>query len=59
MSRVGKLPIPIPQGVSFEVSQANHVTVKGPKGTLDLALDPDITVGQQDGELVVERPTDQ
>ena len=59
MSRVGKLPVALPKGVSVEVSQANHVTVKGPKGTLDLQVDPDITVTQQDGELVVERPTDQ
>jgi|SRR5690606_19671675 len=59
MSRVGKLPIAIPKGVTVEVSKANHVTVKGPKGTLDLQVDPDITVSQDDGTLVVERPTDQ
>jgi large subunit ribosomal protein L6 len=59
MSRVGKLPITLPKGVTVEVSKANHVTVKGPKGALDLAVDPDIAVSQQDGALVVERPTDQ
>jgi large subunit ribosomal protein L6 len=59
MSRVGKLPIPIPKGVTVEVSKANHITVKGPKGTLGLQVDPDITVTQNDGELAVERPTDQ
>ena len=59
MSRVGKLPIAIPQGVTIEVSKANHVVVKGPKGTLDLQVDPDIDVNQNDGELTVERPTDQ
>jgi large subunit ribosomal protein L6 len=59
MSRVGKLPITLPKGVTVEVSKANHVTVKGPKGTLGLGVDPDIAVSQQDGALVVERPTDQ
>ena len=59
MSRVGKLPIPIPDGVTVEVSKTNHVTVKGSKGTLDLQVDPELTVEQRDGTLVVERPTDQ
>jgi large subunit ribosomal protein L6 len=45
--------------VTIEVSKSNHVTVKGPKGTLDLQLDPDLSVSQSDGELVVERPTEQ
>jgi len=59
MSRVGKLPITLPKGVTVEVSKSNHVTVKGPKGTLDLQVDPDIAVTQNDGQLLVERPTDQ
>ena len=59
MSRIGKLPIAIPEGVTVEVSSSNHVTVKGPKGALDLQVDPDISVEQRDGALVVERPTEQ
>ena len=49
----------VPQGVSVDVSDANVVTVKGPKGTLGLRVDPDIDVAVEDGELAVTRPTDQ
>ena len=59
MSRIGNLPISIADGVSVDVSDKNHVTVKGPKGQLGLQADPDITVEQQDGEIVVSRPTEQ
>lgn len=59
MSRIGKLPIALPDGVTVNVAENNHVTVKGPKGQLDLQVDPDISVEQQDGELLVTRPTDQ
>jgi large subunit ribosomal protein L6 len=59
MSRIGKLPIEVPSGVSVSVSPKNRVTVKGPKGELDLAVDPDIQVGEEDGTYVVSRPTDQ
>ena len=59
MSRIGKLPIPLVDGVSIDVSDKNYVTVKGPKGELDLRVDPDMTVEQQDGEIIVSRPTDQ
>ena len=59
MSRIGKQPIPIPDGVSVTISGKNHAVVKGPKGELDLAVDPELTVSEQDGEIVVERPTDQ
>ena len=59
MSRIGKQPIPISDGVSFDVSAKNHVTVKGPKGQLELDVDPDLTVEEQDGEIVVTRPTEQ
>jgi large subunit ribosomal protein L6 len=57
MSRVGRVPIPVPQGVQVEVDK-NVVTVRGPKGTLTRELHPDITVEQQDGNIVVSRPTD-
>ncbi len=58
MSRIGKLPIELPQGVSVTVSEKNDVTVKGPLGTLGLAVDPDITVSVEDGTLTVARPSE-
>lgn len=59
MSRIGKLPITIPGGVTVQVSDNNVVTVKGPKGELKQALDPDITVNIENGILSVVRPSDQ
>ncbi|WP_205501710.1 50S ribosomal protein L6 [Rufibacter psychrotolerans] len=59
MSRIGKLPITLPQGVEVLVNQDNLVTVKGPKGTLSSQVDTDITVAIEDGVLTVTRPTEQ
>ncbi len=59
MSRVGKAPIAIPSGVTITVSNENLVTVKGPKGELSQQVDADITVAQQDSQLVVQRPSEQ
>ena len=59
MSRIGKAPISLPSGVSFEISSGNLVTVKGPKGTLTQQIDPDLSCKVEDGVLTVERPTDQ
>jgi large subunit ribosomal protein L6 len=59
MSRVGKLPIKLPQGVSLMVQPDNTVVVKGPKGELAQAVNPDITVEINDGIVVVSRPTEQ
>ncbi|HEX8022165.1 50S ribosomal protein L6 [Mucilaginibacter sp.] len=59
MSRVGKAPIALPQGVTVTVSADNVVTVKGPKGQLQQAIDSDITIAQEDGQLLVQRPSDQ
>jgi large subunit ribosomal protein L6 len=59
MSRVGKAPIELPKGVTFTISADNVVTVKGPKGELQQAIDSDITVEQEEGNLVVKRPSDQ
>lgn len=59
MSRVGKAPIALPQGVTITVSADNVVTVKGPKGQLQQAIDSDITIAQEDGQLLVQRPSDQ
>ena len=59
MSRVGKAPIAIPAGVTLTVSEGNLVTVKGPKGELHQQVDADITVAQEDGNIVVQRPSEQ
>jgi large subunit ribosomal protein L6 len=58
MSRIGKLPIAIPQGVDISMS-SNIITVKGKKGTLSQAVDTDITVKIENGQVLVTRPTDQ
>lgn len=59
MSRIGKLPITIPSGVEISVSAENVVTVKGPKGSLSERVDPEMIVKVEDGQLLVERPTEQ
>lgn len=58
MSRIGKLPIPVPAGVTVTVDEDNLVTVKGPKGTLSQKVNKDITVSEENGVLHVTRPTD-
>jgi large subunit ribosomal protein L6 len=59
MSRIGKLPISIPKGVTVTVDKDNSVTVKGPKGELYQKVDPDIKVEINDGRVVLSRPTNQ
>ena len=60
MSRIGKQPISIPSGVTFNFSKENNkVTVKGPKGELYQAIDPDFIVKFENGIVELERPTDQ
>ncbi|SKB79025.1 large subunit ribosomal protein L6 [Sphingobacterium nematocida] len=59
MSRIGKAPIAIPSGVSISVSDKNLVTVKGPKGELTQKVDSDISVKEEDGNIIVSRPTEQ
>jgi large subunit ribosomal protein L6 len=58
MSRIGKLPIPVPSGVDVTIN-GRDVTVKGPKGTLSHTIVEPITVTQSDGALIVERPDDE
>ena len=58
MSRIGKLPITVPAGVTVNVDENNTVTVKGPQGTLSQAVSPDITLKQEGNILTLERPTD-
>ncbi|MDH6307316.1 large subunit ribosomal protein L6 [Dysgonomonas sp. PFB1-18] len=59
MSRIGKLPISLPAGVSITVGKDNVVTVKGPKGELSQEVNPDIKVSVEDGTLSVTRPSDE
>jgi len=59
MSRIGKMPIQLPQGVTLTLKPDNSVTVKGPKGELSQAIDPDIKVEISNGEVVLTRPTEQ
>lgn len=59
MSRIGKMPITLPKGVTFSVSPANEVTVKGPKGQLTQKVDSDISFSVEEGQVVVNRPTNQ
>src|SRR5215218_6335240 len=58
MSRVGRAPITVPSGVDVAVA-GSHVTVKGPKGTLERDIPAPITVRSDDGVVVVERPNDE
>ena len=58
MSRIGKMPITVPAGVTVNVDENNLVTVKGPKGTLTQQVNPDITLKQEGNVLTLERPTD-
>jgi len=58
MSRIGKLPVVIPAGVTVEIKDNNLVTVKGPKGTLEKAFARELTLEQNNGEVVVKRPND-
>ncbi len=59
MSRIGKQPITLPAGVSVNVTPANEVIVKGPKGELKQSLNSDITVSVEDNTLSIARPSDQ
>lgn len=57
MSRIGKKPIPVPQGVDVKIN-GNTVMVKGPKGQMEKEFHRDMIIKLEDGKLVVERPTD-
>ncbi len=59
MSRIGKLPITIPSGVTITISDKNLVTVKGSRGELKQQVDPDIIVKVENNLLLVQRPTEQ
>ena len=59
MSRIGKLPIEVPAGVTINVTKENLVTVKGSRGELKQQVDPDIIVKVENNVLLVQRPTEQ
>ena len=59
MSRIGNLPVEIPQGVTIDIASDNVITVKGPVGELTQKIDPDIKVKVEDGVLTISRPTEQ
>lgn len=59
MSRIGKLPIAVPSGVTIKLTPNNIVSVKGPKGELTKKIDPDMVIKSTDAEVLVERPTNQ
>jgi large subunit ribosomal protein L6 len=57
MSRIGRMPIPIPQGVTVDIHKSN-VRVKGPKGEISRDFDPDMQINLEDNQIVIQRPTD-
>ncbi len=57
MSRIGNKPIPVPKNVTVEID-GQTVRVKGPRGSLEQSFRPDVTIEQQDGQIIVGRPTD-
>lgn len=58
MSRIGRMPIAIPAGVTVEVAENNKVTVKGPKGTIERVMPEQMGIKVEDGKVIVTRPND-
>ena len=58
MSRIGKMPIAIPAGVTVDIAENNKVTVKGPKGTLERIMAPEMEIKVEGAEITVSRPND-
>ena len=58
MSRIGRHPVAVPAGVTVEIAENNHVTVKGPKGTLERTLPSEMDIKVEGSEVVVTRPND-
>lgn len=57
MSRIGRMPIPVPEGVTVSI-KGNRVTVSGPKGDLSRSFDQDMSISLQDNQIIVSRPSD-
>jgi large subunit ribosomal protein L6 len=58
MSRIGRMPIAVPAGVTVEIAENNQVTVTGPKGTLSRVLPAEMEIKQEGEEIIVSRPND-
>ena len=58
MSRIGRMPIAVPAGVTVDIAENNHVTVKGPKGTLERTLPSEMEIKLEGSEVIVTRPND-
>ena len=58
MSRIGRLPVKIPAGVTVEIAENNKVTVTGPKGTLERELPTEMEIKKEGEEIIVTRPND-
>lgn len=58
MSRIGKSPINLPEGVSLDIAKDNMVTVKGSRGSLEVPVDSAISIKVEDGQVILERPTE-
>ncbi len=58
MSRIGRMPIAIPAGVTVDIAENNKVTVKGPKGTLERMCAPEMEIKVEGAEIIVSRPND-
>ena len=58
MSRIGRMPIAVPAGVTVDIAENNKVTVKGPKGTLERVLPSEMTIKLEGTEIIVTRPSD-
>lgn len=58
MSRIGNKIIEVPAGVEITIADNNHVTVKGPKGTLEQTFNTEMTIEHKDGQITVKRPND-
>ena len=58
MSRIGRMPIAVPAGVTVEIAENNKVTVKGPKGTLERVLPAEMNISMEGETVVVTRPND-
>ncbi|QOV19778.1 50S ribosomal protein L6 [Blautia liquoris] len=59
MSRIGRQPVVVPDGVTVEIKENNDVIVKGPKGTLERSLPIEMEIKLEDGKVIVTRPNDQ
>jgi large subunit ribosomal protein L6 len=58
MSRIGRMPIAVPAGVTVDIAENNKVTVKGPKGTLERVLPSEMDIKLEGAEIVVTRPSE-